>query len=59
MLPKVDDKNEPHDDQTTTYGRLPPPDSPLIRSPDVPSPEGQLEYLLKGYDWFEEKIRYR
>ncbi len=47
----------PRDRETGEYGELPAPASPLLRV--VPDPEGQLEYLLHGYDKFEEHIGYR
>lgn len=39
------------------YGTLRAPNPPLLRH--VEDPEGELERLLRGFDLFEESIRYR
>lgn len=39
------------------YGWLAPPPSPLLRH--VADPEGELERMLRGFDQFEERLKYR
>ncbi|XP_059486205.1 endoribonuclease Dcr-1 [Neocloeon triangulifer] len=44
-------------DNSQQYGKLKPPQSPLLRN--VPNPKGELEKMLYGFEKFEERLKYR